>query len=346
MNTTPTSENKTLNLALQGGGSHGAYAWGVLDRLLDEEDITIEAISAASAGAMNAAVFVSGMATGGRDGARAALADFWNGVSDLAYSMDTTAMDQFLAPWNLSLAPWHHMMDVWANMVSPYDSNPLNINPLRDVLARVVDIDAIRQCKHIKLFISATHVKSGQVRIFNHEEMSIDVLLASACLPQVFQAVEIDGEHYWDGGYMGNPAIHPLIYQCQSSDVALIQITPIYRDQLPKQPIEITNRVNEINFNSSLIAEMRAIDFVKRLIAKDALSSEQYKDILMHRIYAPEAFAELDASSKMNTNKNFFAMLHSLGRESCGTWLAAHKKDIGVRDSIDIRKTFLSGAHG
>ena len=335
---------KPISLALQGGGAHGAYAWGVLDRLLEEEDIDIEGVSGTSAGAMNAAVMVNGYATGGRQGAREKLEQFWHKVSEVAGNpMNTAAFEQFLGNWNLSLSPMHHMMDLWTSMVSPYDTNPLNINPLKDVLEEVLEVDALRACDTMKLFISATHVKSGQVRVFNTAEMSVDVLLASACLPQMFQAVEIEGEHYWDGGYMGDPAIHPLIYHCDTADMVLVQITPIYRDDVPKQPIDITNRVNEINFNSSLIAEMRAIDFVKRLIKDGKLEEGAYKDMRVHRIYDPASFAELNASSKMNPSLEFFEHLKALGRSSCAHWINEHKKHIGKKSTVDIRDIFLCG---
>lgn len=339
-----TTKTKTISLALQGGGAHGAYTWGVLDRLLEEEDIEIEGVSGTSAGAMNAAVMVNGYALGGRKGAKEKLSEFWHHISEVSGNpLNLHTIEQQLHAWHLDLNPLYHMMDVWMNSVSPYDSNPTNINPMRDVLHDILDEDALRSCTKMKLFIAATHVKSGQVKIFNCEHMSVDVLLASSCLPQLFQAVEINGEYYWDGGYMGNPSIHPLIYQCETEDVVLVQINPIYRDEVPKLPIEIVNRVNEINFNSSLIAEMRAVDFVKRLIAEGKLDDDLYKDLRVHRIYDTAAFSKLTASSKLNPSLEFFLQLKEWGRSSTEKWLEAHKKDIGKRCTVDIRKTFLSG---
>lgn len=335
---------KTLSLALQGGGAHGAYTWGVLDRLLEEEDITIEAISGTSAGAMNGAALINGYVLGGRQGAREKLAEFWQKISDNAGNpINTVAVEQMLGQWHISLLPIYQMVDMWLHLVSPYDSNPLNVNPLREILHDVLDLDALHACSDIKLFVAATNVKTGLARIFNCEQMSIDVLLASACLPQLFQAVQIDNDYYWDGGYMGNPAIHPLIYKCHTEDIMLVQINPIFRDKVPKLPIEITNRINEINFNSSLIAEMRAIDFVKRLIKQGKLSDAEYKNLRIHRVYDSEFFAQMNASTKFIPSMEFFKNLRDIGRKSCEEWLKKHKKDIAVNCTVDIQKTFLHG---
>ncbi len=342
------SAQKTINLALQGGGSHGAYAWGVLDRLLDEEDLRIEGISGTSAGAINAAVLVNGAAIGGREGAKAALERLWRKVSEAACfsPLHKTVYESYLTGWNLDYSPSYHLVEAFSRMVSPYDMNPLNINPLKGVLESVLDVDVLHACTDIRLFVAATHVESGQARVFGCEEMSIDVLLASACLPQMFQAVEIDGEHYWDGGYMGNPVIWPLIYQCASEDVMLVQINPIHREGVPKQSLEIANRLNEITFNSSLIAEMRAIEFVSRLLKEKRLEAGRYKDVKLHLVYSPDELKPLNASSKLNADWDFFQYLREVGYAAADRWLAEHKDAIGVRSTVNIREKFLGGAGG
>jgi NTE family protein len=335
--------HKTINLALQGGGAHGAYTWGVLDRLLEEETLSIEGISGTSAGAMNAAMLVNGYMHNGRDGAKQYMETFWHRISEsAAYSpLHKSPMERMMTGWNMDYSPAYYMFDVMSRLFSPYMLNPLNINPMRYILDDMIDLDAMRSCSLIRLFIAATHVESGQVRIFQCDELSTDVLLASACIPFMFQAIEIEGEHYWDGGYMGNPAIWPLIYQCSSPDIMLVQINPIHHDKLPKTAHDIINRLNEISFNSSLIAEMRAIDFVSRLIEKGSLSEDEYKKVRMHLIYSPTHMHNLNASSKVNADWDFFRYLRDIGRKSAEDWIKAHWKDIGVRSSVNIREKFL-----
>ncbi len=337
------TSSKPINLALQGGGSHGAYTWGVLDRLLEEDGITIEGISGTSAGAINAAVLANGYVLGGAQGAKDALESLWRKISEASCfsPLHKTVYESYLTGWNLDYSPSYYFVDALSRLVSPYDMNPLNINPLKGVLESVLDLDVLHACSDIKLFVAATHVESGQARVFGCGEITIDVLLASACLPQMFQAVEIDGEHYWDGGYMGNPVIWPLIYNCDSEDVMLVQINPIHRPGVPKQSLEIANRLNEITFNSSLIAEMRAIDFVSRLLKEKRLEHGRYKDVKVHLVYSPEELKTLNASSKLNGDWDFFQYLRGIGREAAELWLAEHKDDIGRRSTVDIREKFL-----
>lgn len=342
---TTIKAKKTINLALQGGGSHGAYTWGVLDRLLQEDNLFIEGVSGTSAGALNAAVMVNGFAMGGKAEARRKLRELWKRVSDASAlsPLNKSTFERLLTGWNMDASPLYHLVEGISHMVSPYDMNPLNINPLKGVLESVLDIDALRSCTSMKLFVAATHVESGQARIFDCEEMSIDVLLASSCLPQIFQAIEIDGEHYWDGGYMGNPVIWPLIYHTHSEDVVLVQINPIHRDGVPRQPMDITNRLNEISFNSSLIAEMRAIDFVSRLIRDGKLDKKYYKDIKMHLIYTPDTWQELNVSSKLNASWEFFEYLFAIGYEAADDWVKENMQNIGEHSTIDIHEKFLTG---
>jgi NTE family protein len=333
-----------INLALQGGGAHGAFTWGVLDRLLEEEDITIKAISGTSAGAMNAAVLIDGYNQGGRAQAKAQLREFWHEISVVAGSLSPLGQQ---APseaishipgmdWIAALNPF----DMITRVFSPYEYNPMNYNPLRNVLERILDVDKLHD--GIDLFVTATNVETGEAWVFRDGEITIDVLLASACLPFVYQAIEIDGVPYWDGGYMGNPAIWPLIYKSGCTDVMLVQINPIKRAGTPKHALDIINRVNEISFNSSLIAEMRAIHFVQKLIDSGQLSDKQYANMRMHRVLPPPDLHEMNASSKMNANWDFFVLLHSVGRQQMNEWLKQNKHYLGKKSTLDIKEDFLA----
>jgi len=334
---------KTINLALQGGGAHGAYTWGVLDRLLAEPDLRIEAISGTSAGAMNAAALVAGYAAGGAEQARACLADFWHGVSELdrLSPIQRTPWDYMTGNFRIDNSPGFQLMHRLVGAFSPYQFNPLNFNPLRPLLESLIDFDALRASDSIRLFISATNVRSGKAKIFRNADLSADALLASACLPELFQAVEIDGEHFWDGGYMGNPAIYPLIYECSVCDVLLVQVIPLQRPELPTTPLDIMNRTNEIGFNSSIIAEMRAIAFVTRLIDEKKLNDPRYKRMLLHMIEAEEQLAPLGASSKMNADRHFLEALRDIGSAAADRWLDKHFDDIGTRATMDFAETFV-----
>lgn len=327
-----------LDLALQGGGAHGAFTWGVLDRLLEEEDIEIKGISGTSAGAMNAAVLVDGYHEGGRARAKAQLKAFWQEVS-----ATTSAFAPFAQASGMPGMEWLSAMnpfDMMSRVFSPYEYNPLNFNPLRGVLENVLKRQHLNN--GIKLFITATNVETGEPRVFTGDEVSVDVLLASACLPFMYQAVEIDGVPYWDGGYMGNPAIWPLIYGTKCHDVLLVQINPLKREGVPKTAIDIINRVNEISFNSSLIAEMRAIHFVRKLIHAGKLDDREYADMRMHRVMPPADLREMNATSKMSANWEFFELLHNIGRKQMDAWLKANKKYIGKQSSLDIEEQFLA----
>ena len=344
--TAKPSNPKTVNLALQGGGSHGAFTWGVLDRLLDEERLDIEGISGTSAGAMNAAVFAQGFAKAGRAGAKAELDRFWGKVSELARfsPVHRSAFDHVLGNWNIDGSPGSLWLDLLERVFSPYQLNPMNLNPLRDLLTDHLDVTAIEACHPLKIFVCATNVETGHARVFMRHDVTIDALLASACLPFSFQAVEIDGVPYWDGGYMGNPVIYPLIYYCDSRDVAVVQINPLVRKGTPRSGTEIVNRVSEISFNSSLIAEMRAIAFVQRLIEGDHLKGKavaRLKRIHIHMIGNEEKMRALGVASKMNADIDFLLYLKGLGRATAEDWLTANWPHIGNRSSVDIRATFL-----
>lgn len=339
---------KRLNLALQGGGSHGAYTWGVLDRLLEEEDIEIVGLSGTSAGAMNAAVVVDGLAEGGATRAREKLRMFWqsvSGYSSIFSPVQQTPLEQLQHGFDLNWSMAYNAFDMLSRMFSPYELNPLNVNPLRTVLENQVDIERIHAADDIGLFVTATSVETGHPRVFESDDITIDVLLASACLPTMFQAVEIEGEPFWDGGYMGNPSLWPLIYRTDCPDILLVEINPVYRPGTPKHAVDIINRLNEISFNSSLIAEMRAINFVKKLIAHGDLSGNVYKDVNMHMMGAPAAMQELTASSKVNASWEFLTFLHGVGYKAAELWLKQTKKHINQASTLDIESVFLSNKY-
>jgi NTE family protein len=335
------AQRKKINLALQGGGAHGAFTWGVLDHLLSDDRVEIEGISGASAGAVNAVVLTDGLARGGREEARSRLAAFWRAMSrdgNLS-AAQRTVLDRlfwFLPTGGSPVQAWFEM---FSKYVSPYDVNPLNINPLRELIERFVDFEAVRACPN-PLFVSATNVNTGKLRVFPREKITVDVVAASACLPQVFRAVEIDGVPYWDGGYMGNPTLFPLFRATESEDVVIVQINPVERSGTPTSSREIMNRINEITFNSSLMGELRAIEFVARLIEEGKLphgrGSNQYRHINVHRIALGHAEG-VDAGSKLNNDFDFFQMLHRMGVRAARRFLDAHYDEIGHRSSIDLK---------
>jgi NTE family protein len=335
---------RTINLALQGGGAHGAFTWGVLDRLLEEDNLSFEGVVATSAGAMNASVLAYGLAEGGKRGAQKALTNFWRRVSHAAAfsPLQPSLLDKLTGSRSLESSPAFMMFDMITRLLSPYQFNPLNFNPLKGVLEQSIDLDAIRMTRcPLKVHICATNVRSGKVKVFNNDELSIDAIMASACLPFLFQAVEIDGEAYWDGGYMGNPAIFPLIYSCDTPDVLIVHINPIERLELPKTAMEILNRINEISFNSSLLREMRAIAFVTQLIESDAGKSLDLQQVFVHGISDDETMKKLGVSSKLNADWGALTDLRDCGRERAGEWLEANYNDIGKRSTVDIRDRYL-----
>jgi NTE family protein len=340
---------KTVNLALQGGGAHGAFTWGALDALLEDGRVDFEGLCGTSAGAMNAAVLAYGWVQDGRDGARDALARFWNDIaaegtlwSPVRPSGDALSWFGFDAA--MGVAASHAIMESWTRLFSPYQFNPWNFNPLRTVLERTVDFEALSAPHCMKLFVSATNVRSGKVRIFGNREISADALLASACLPQLFKAVEIDGEAYWDGGYMGNPVLFPLFYQTGSRDIVVVHVNPIRRDDVPNTPAEIANRVNEISFNSSLLREMRAIAFAARLVDEGWLKDEykgRVRHMLMHSIRDDAVMREIGVATKLSPDRAFLHGLRDHGRRVGQEWLAQHFDDLGMRDSVDLQAEFL-----
>ncbi|HML14282.1 MAG TPA: patatin-like phospholipase family protein [Xanthobacteraceae bacterium] len=334
---------KKINLALQGGGAHGAFTWGVLDHLLQDERLEIEGISGASAGALNAVMLADGLARGGREEARKRLADFWRGASTDGNlpRVQRAVIDRLFSFLPFEGSPVTAWFDALSQFLSPYDFNPLNINPLKQLIEKFVDFDAIRRCTNPQLFISATNVTSGRVRVFAGPKVTADAVMASACLPTLFRAVEIDGVPYWDGGYMGNPAIFPFFRATETEDVLVVQINPRVRHVQPKSAQEILNRLNEITFNSSLLAEFRAIDFVRRLIDQKKLrrgtGPGEYRRINVHRIALDESFRKLTSASKLKSDYDFFVMLRNGGRRAARNFLDAHFDDLGRDGTVDLR---------
>jgi NTE family protein len=329
---------KTVNLALQGGGAHGAFAWGVLDRLLEDGRIGFEGITATSAGAMNATVLAYGLAQGGPEGARRALANFWRRVSLAAAvgPLQPSLWDRLTHSHALEGSPAFLIFDMMSRLFSPYQLNPMNWNPLRKVLEESVDFERLRATTRVKLYLSATNVRTGKVRVFSTCEITPDAVLASACLPFMFQAVEIDGEPYWDGGYMGNPALFPLIYNCGSQDVVIVHINPLVREGTPKTAQEILNRINEISFNSSLMREMRVIDFVTRLIDEGKICDGSLKRMLIHSISDDAMMRTLSVTSKLNGDWEFLTHLRDVGRARTEAWLAESFERIGRESTVDF----------
>lgn len=330
--------SKPINIALQGGGSHGAFSWGVLDALLEDGRLDFTAISGTSAGAMNAVALADGWSRGGRDGARERLEAFWWAVGSVGRfsPVQRTPWDVLWGNWSVENTPGFQWFDTVSRFISPYVANPFDSNPLRDVVRRQIDFDRVRSASGPKLFISATNVETGQLRVFDKREISLDVVMASACLPQLFKAVEIEGAPYWDGGYGGNPALYPFFYASRVEDVLLVQINPVVREGVPRTAREIQNRAEEITFNAGLLRELRAIAFVKELIAAGNISHEDYRDIRMHRIDADEAFRDLSASSKINAEWAFLKYLRDLGRVAAQDWLADCFDDVGHKPTLDL----------
>lgn len=331
-----------IDLGLQGGGAHGAFTWGVLDRLLDEPWLSIEGVSGTSAGAMNAAVMTSGYVHGGAHGAKAALETFWKSVSEAARfsPIQRGPFAMLSGKWTLENSPMYLATEMMTRMFSPYELNPLGVHPLRGILAETVDFECLADAP-IKLFITATNVRTGAGRVFRNAEMSPDVLLASGCLPTMFQAVEIDGEAYWDGGYVGNPTITPLVRECSSSDTILVKINPIERAGVPKTARDILNRLNEVSFNSPLLKELRMIALLRKAADTGSAEGNKWAKMRIHRI-ATERVTELDSSSKLITEWQFLCALRDEGRRVTERFLEEHGDDLGKRSTLDL-DAYLEG---
>ncbi|MFV0371043.1 MAG: patatin-like phospholipase family protein [Azonexus sp.] len=342
-----------INLALQGGGAHGAFTWGVLDALLEDGRFSFEGVSGASAGAMNAACLAHGLLQGGREGARRALADFWLAVAD-------AAPPSFAVGPALNMAPAMKMMLQWTSHLTPEQINPFDLNPLRDVNEAQIDFAGLREHSPVKLFIAATHANSGKLRLFRDSELTADMLLASACLPTLHRTIHLAGEPYWDGGYSANPAVCPLVYHCRSADILLVLLTPLHFSETPEGAKEIRARLNELAFNSTFLREMRMFAHLRDQIGSaplpDSLPASLFASLLdrlplarlerrlaglrFHAISADSVLGELPSDSKLNVNREFFLELHAVGRAAARRWLAAHGDAPGQRPTLDLGKLF------
>ena len=331
-----------IDLALQGGGSHGALAWGVIDRLLEEPRLKFTELSGTSAGAMNAVALASGFAQNGAQGARDALSRFWKAVSDAARFSPVRTMpwDRMRGNYSLDQSPGYLMMEGLSRMFSPYELNPLDINPLRDLIDEQIDFEAINRCRDIVVHVTATNVRTGQPRTFSTGEISRDAVLASACLPQMYRAVEIDGEAYWDGGFSANPALYPLVTSTGSFDVLVVQLNPLQRHTVPRTARDIINRVNEISFNTSLIKELRALNVIQKLMQEGNAVSPNGGDVRIHMIHGEEDVQDLPASSKLNAEWSYLQHLFERGRRWADHWLENHLDDVGVRSSFKLEELF------
>lgn len=334
---------KHISLALQGGGSHGAFTWGVMHRLISEPRFYIDGLSGTSAGAMNAVVFADGFIKGSRQGAIDALARFWGRIAELnrlprSFLRGIPGLSE---GWQVDADPTFVLIDFMTRIWAPSQLNPFNMNPLRELLSELVDFERLRRHPDVRLFVTASNVRTCKSRLFRTHDLTVDTLLASACLPLMFKAVEIEGEHYWDGGYLGNPAIHPLINECASSDVVIIQINPLQRDEVPVTMRDILNRINEMTFNASLVREMFGIATVSSLIESGALEDDRYTTVRFHQISAEAELAKMGALSKLNTERPFLEHLHTLGYETADRWISENFERIGWESTMDVLETFV-----
>ena len=334
-------KTKCVNLALQGGGSHGAFTWGVLDRLLEEDSLAFEGITASSAGAVNAVVLAHGLTVGGRDAARDALRHFWKRMSEKTGHgmLQPSLIDKITGNFGLEHSPGYLFMDAVSYFTSPYLYNPLNYNPLRIVLEEIVDFERLRRQPAVKLFLCATNVRTGKVKIFEANELGPNHVLASTCLPLLMHAVEIDGEVYWDGGFSGNPAIFPLVYECESRDVVMVHLTPAERPEVPFTSHAIMNRMQEIGFNAALIREMRAVAFINKRLEEGKIA--EGKQMLIHVIEAEDVIREFPGSSRLNNSWDFLCHLHKVGRERADTWLTGNFERLGTASTVDLEKKYF-----
>ena len=328
-----------LNLALQGGGALGALTWGVLDRLLEEKSLKVEAISATSAGAMNAAALASGYVRGGREGARETLSEFWNAIGSASYSLPMPAGNASL------MSGSSRLLVGLTRMFSPYQLNPFDINPLRGIVSRLVDFEALRSRKAIRLFVATTHVRSGALRLFENQELTEDSLLASSCLPTLHHAIEIDGEPYWDGGYSGNPAIYPLVYRCKSPSILIVMLQPLRRQELPTSAEAIRSRLTEFQFNATFLREMRNFTLASKEVGKERFAlgrlERRLQRLDFHLIEADDLIGRMQIEKSLNVDMGFLLKLKQEGRTRAESWLASHYGKVGKTSSFDLDAMFV-----
>ncbi len=334
------SSPSPLNLALQGGGAHGAFTWGVLDALLEDPRISFEGLSGSSAGAMNAVVLADGWVKDGRDGARQGLSDFWAAVGkQLPLGMVSQGDSDAI-----SLSPASKLVANWAGYFSPSQLNPLDLNPLRDLLNRQIDFEQLRERSPFKLFVGTTQANTGKLRVFRENELTIDVLLASACLPKIHHAVEIDGEPYWDGGYSANPAVFPLFYHCDSRDVLLVLLNPLQREGTPRTVEEIETRITELGFSATFMREMRmfaqATEFSSPTFMTWGRLERRLQKMRFHMIDASQLVSLERSETKLLAHPPFLELLRGQGRDRATDWLASHAGGVGRRSTLDVKKWF------
>ena len=340
---TKAAPKQRINIALQGGGSHGAYTWGVLDALLQDDRIHVEGVSGTSAGGMNATAMIQGLIQNGRQGARDSLAAFWNRVGEegLKSWIQLNPIDKMAKNFSVSKNPMFQMLKMMNSFYSPYQLNPRNEHPMRKVVEDVFDFNLLRKATDPKLFLCATHIATGKLKIFSNKEMSPEAVLASACVPTLFQAVEVDGEFYWDGGFIGNPAIYPLIYNCEAPDILVIQIRRVHDDKVPTTVQEIQNRLGEITQNACLTREMRAIAFITQLIDTGVIPKDKLKKLNMHLIRDDNFFGNLERESGFSADPDFLKYLFNAGQKAGQKWLKENGDAIGVRTTANIEKDYL-----
>jgi len=337
----PLAGEKILNLALQGGGSHGAFTWGAIDRLLDDERIGFDGVTATSAGGVNAVLLADGLARGGRAGAKELMHTFWKKMSDTTSTsiIAPSFLDKMNPNFGLEHSPGYVMVDMISRFMSPYQLNPFDMNPMRDLLNEVVDFERVRTQQVIKVFLCATNVRTGKVKIFKTEELGPNHVLASTCLPLLMHTVDIDGEAYWDGGFSGNPAIFPLVYECNSRDVVMVHLTPAERPEVPFTSHDIMNRMQEIGFNAALIREMRAVAFINKRLGEGKMA--EGKEMLIHVIEAEDVIREFPGSSRLNNSWDFLSHLHEVGRKRADTWLTDNFARLGEASTVDLEEKYF-----
>jgi len=339
---------RRINLALQGGGAHGAFTWGVLDRLLEDETIEIAAISGTSAGALNGAALRAGLVTGGAEAARANLEWLWAQVGALGHALPDAWLN-LLGPGLLAQAlersPAYLAFEAGAGVRSPYDTGPFYVNPLRSIVERF-RYDEVCAVDGPPLHVCATNVRTGKIRVFTGAEIGVEAILASACLPTLFRAVEIEDpasgrlEAYWDGGYTGNPALFPLFEPALPPDIVIININPLHREEIPRTARQIENRINEIGFNTSLLRELRAIEFVQRLIEDGTVPEGRMKRVFVHMIADDALMNQLSVATKTVALPAIIAALKRAGRAAASDFLERHGAKLNECGSVELPRMF------
>ncbi|GHU11539.1 alpha/beta hydrolase [Alphaproteobacteria bacterium] len=334
---------KRISIAMQGGGAHGAYTWGVLDRLLQEKDLVVEGVSGTSAGGMNAVATAQGIIQGGNEGGRQLLDKYWHVMSDAGRSsiFKPGVLDILANKYTMHNSPGFLMFDFISKIMSPYQMNPSGADPLKDLINKLFDFDVLKDDDSVKVFLTATHVYTGKLKMFGNKDLSAEALLATACLPTIHAAVMVKGEYYWDGGFIGNPAIFPLINECNTADVMIIKLNPTHRNRLPTTAAEIGDRLNEITNNTSIVREMRAMHFITRLIDEGIIEKGKLKRMHVHLIEDEEVFQDLGWSSKLNTDIGFLEHLRDAGRKSADKWLGRNYHKIGYETTADVEGEFV-----